>query len=89
MDYISTTDLRTKSSSLVSILQKGGSISLIHRSKVIAEIKPKKMITYLKSKDIQDLKNLAKELNLPESSYEEREMKYKKNLEEKYGKNIS
>jgi len=41
MNYITTTELRTKSSNLVESLLKGEEINLIHRSKVIGAIVPK------------------------------------------------
>ena len=40
MQYITTTELRTKTSELVKILKMGHSVLLIHRSKIIAEIIP-------------------------------------------------
>lgn len=40
-------------------------------------------------KDINRLKELARELNLPKTSYKEREKRYRKHLMDKYGKNIS
>ncbi len=39
--------------------------------------------------DINKLKQLAKDLNLPKTSYEEREKRYRKHLMKKFGKNIS
>ncbi|MBI2086209.1 hypothetical protein HYT74_02620 [Candidatus Daviesbacteria bacterium] len=41
MQFITTTELRTKSKELVKTLQEGNSVYLIHRSKVIATIMPK------------------------------------------------
>jgi len=41
MNYITTTELRTKSSSLVQKLLNGEEVTLIHRSKIIGEIVPK------------------------------------------------
>ncbi len=40
-------------------------------------------------KDIGILKQLAKDLDLPKTSHEEREKRYRKHLMKKYGKNIS
>jgi len=40
MNYISTTDLRTKSAKLRDSLKKGESIFLLHRSKVIGVFEP-------------------------------------------------
>ena len=89
MDYITTTNLRTQSSKLVSELKKGNSISLIHRSKVVGVITPRKEPKALTKADINKLKKLAKELNLPKLSYSEREKRYRKHLVKKYGEDIS
>lgn len=89
MQVITTTELRTKSKELVAALQEGYSVDLIHRSKVIGEIHPAKEPKPLTKKDIEKLKKLARELNLPKLSYKERERRYRKHLMEKYGQNLS
>lgn len=89
MDSITTTNLRTQSSDLINTLKKGGVVSLIHRSKIVGVIKPKKEPKLLTKNDIFKLKELAKQLNLPKISYEERERKYKEHIMNKYGKGIS
>ena len=89
MDYITTTNLRTQSSELVDTLKKGGVVSLIHRSKVVGVIKPKKTPKALTKTDINQLKNLAENLNLPKISYEKRGRMYRKHLMGKYGKSLS
>lgn len=85
MNYITTTDLRTKSSQLVNSLLKGHEVVLIHRSRIIGEIKPKKGSKPFTQEDIKQLKKLAEELNLPKTSYEQREKIYRKHLMKKYG----
>lgn len=40
MNYITTTQLRTKTKWLVGMLRKGKTVILIHRSEVVAEIVP-------------------------------------------------
>lgn len=89
MNYITTTQLRTKSRELVSVLSKGDSVSLIHRSQIIGEIKPKKETKPLTKKDIKELKKLAGALNLPKTSYKQREKIYREHLMEKYGQDLS
>ncbi len=89
MEYITTTNLRTQSSDLINTLKKGGSVSLIHRSQVVGVIKPKKESKALTKSDIDKLRQLAKTLNLPKISYTERDRRYRMQLMEKYGKNIS
>jgi antitoxin (DNA-binding transcriptional repressor) of toxin-antitoxin stability system len=89
MNDITTTNLRTQSSKLVDTLKKGGVVSLIHRSKVIGVIKPAKEPKPLSGDDITMIKNHAKDLNLPKTSYEDREKIYSTHLSDKYGKDIS
>ncbi len=86
MNYITTTQLRTKSKELVSILREGGSVELIHRSKVIGEIKPveKQPVIF----DAKEFMRLTEELNLPKTTYAERERRYRAHLMKKYGKNL-
>lgn len=86
MDSITTTHLRTQSSDLVDTLKKGGVVSLIHRSKIIGIIKPKKEAKPFNAKEF---KKLVKDLNLPKTTYAEREKIYRKHLMDKYGKNLS
>lgn len=89
MNYITTTQLRSKTSQLVSELAKGKKVSLIHRSRVVGEISPKMEAKTLTQKDIDQLKKLAEELKLPKLSYKERERRYRKHLMEKYGQHLS
>lgn len=89
MDYITTTQLRTHSSRLIELLKKGIDVSLIHRSKIVGTISHKKMPKPLTKTDINRLKVLANELNLPKISYKEREKIYRAHLEKKYGKHLS
>ena len=89
MDHITTTNLRTQSSKLVDTLKKGGVVFLIHRSKVVGVIKPKKEPKAMTKTDIDQLKRLAENLSLSKTSYEEREKIYKKHLMDKYGKGLS
>lgn len=87
MDYITMTQLRTKSKDLAKALQEGYSIDLIHRSKVIGEIRPK--IYDPKPFNPDKFLKTARKLNVPNLSYKERERRYRKHLTEKYGKGIS
>lgn len=89
MNYITTTNLRTQSSELVKSLSKGQTVSLLHRSRIIGEIKPKKETKPLTEEDIKQLKKLAEELNLPKTFYKQREKIYRKHLMGKYGQGLS
>ena len=88
MHYIRTTDLRTHSRKLIATLKKGESVSLIYRSKVVAEIKPKKEVKVFTKSSIKKLRELMRKLNLPKISYKERDRLYRKHLMEKYGKGL-
>lgn len=89
MQVITTTELRTKSKELVKTLQEGRSVDLIHRSKVVGRVKPFVEAKPLTRKDIENIKSLAKKLNLPKLSYKERERRYRKHLMERYGQGLS
>jgi len=91
MIYITTTELRTKSSELVKNLQNGAKISLIHRSKVIGVIQPVEEELKLVDgatfqKAVKALQKLKPKKLIP---VEKRDEVYRKHLEEKYGKNLS
>ncbi len=88
MNYISTTDLRTKSAKLRDSLKKGESIFLLHRSKVIGVFEPYiediKIATPEKLKKISSLFSTGRKY-----SYKKRRDLYLKHIEEKYGKSLS
>ncbi len=86
MQYITTTELRTKSSKLVRTLRDGGTLRLIHRSHVIGEIlptyEPKPFDPDKFEKFLNGIK--PKKLILKK----DRDKIYRKHLEEKYGKGL-
>jgi len=87
MQLITTTELRTKSKELVSTLLSGGSVDLIHRSRIIAELKPRKEEP--KKFDAHRVIELARKLNLPKLSYAERDRRYREAMMKKHGSSIS
>ncbi len=87
MNFITTTELRTKSKDLIKTLQEGRSIDLIHRSRLVGIIKPTK--EQPKVFNAKKIAQIAKAMNLPKLSYAQREKRYRKHLMEKYGKGIS
>jgi len=89
MQVITTTQLRTKSKDLVKTLQGGQSVNLIHRSKVVGQIKPFYEARPLTQEGIRKIQAAAKNLNLPHLTYKEREKIYRKHIMEKYGKGLS
>lgn len=86
MDYITTTELRTKSKQLLKALAAGKIVSLIHRSKVIGRVQPN---STSKPFNPERFKKIAEELNLPKLSLKQREKNYREHVEKKYGKSVS
>lgn len=90
MQYITTTQLRTKSSDLVKNLLYGKSVNLVHRSKVIGKISPEVDLKTLTGKDIKEMKMLVRKAKpkrlVPRS---QREKVYRERLTKEYGPNIS
>lgn len=75
---------------VIVALLAGESIDLIHRSRLIGEIKPQKYQNKpLTSKDVAEIKAIAKKLNLPKLTDKQLERNYRKHMMEKYGKGIS
>lgn len=86
MQVITTTQLRTKSKDLVKTLQEGHSVDLIHRSMLVGEIKP--VESKPKLFNAKRFKKLVDKLNLPRTTYAQREKIYRDRLIKKYGKGI-
>ena len=90
MNIITSTELRTKTPKVIETLLNGGVIDIIHRSKIVGEIRPKKQNQkILTSKNIQELILLAKKMNISKLSYKQRETRYRKQFMKKYGKSLS
>lgn len=88
MQYITTTELRTKSSKLVDYLTKGNIISLVHRSKVIGTIEPAKFIEAPPA-TLEGLRAFLKAVKPKRLTPRlKREEMYRKHLLERYGKGI-
>jgi len=88
MNYISVTELRTKSTELVDSLLAGRSVDLLYRSRVVGKVMPivleeKTEKKYLFSQLVRDLAP-KKKINR-----EEREAIYRNHLVKKYGGSIS
>ena len=91
MNYITTTDLRTKSTELIKTLKEGKRISLVHRSRVVGEIRPaypeeteRKTITDVKKFE-EAFRKLKPKRLIPRK---DRDKVYRKHLMEKYGKGL-
>lgn len=84
---ITTTDLRTKVPLLLQALTRGESMELIHRSKVVGEIKPKMRIP--KPFEPDRFIEAVSKLNLPKLTNKQLESNYRKHIMKKYGKGLS
>ena len=87
MNTITTTDLRTKSSDLVTFLKKGNSVSLIHRSKIVGKIIPSRDVV-LKTIDAKELQNKIDRLDFPSLTPAEMDRRYRIAMMKKHGKRI-
>lgn len=87
MNYITTTDLRTKSTELVESLKNGKPVSLIHRSKVVGEIVPVSDKSP-KTIDAKKLQGIINRLDLPRLKVHEIDRRYRKAMEQKHGKGV-
>lgn len=92
MNYITTTELRTKTTGLVEALQGGEEVDILHRSKIVGRIIPKsvsqrpiKTVTD-PAKLISGIKRLVGDAG--KYTKEERKAIYHKHLESKYGKHF-
>lgn len=88
MDYITTTQLRTESSRLIEALLAGRNVDIIHRSKVVGEISPKKP-TSLKVIDSQQLQKKIERLGLPSLTVKEMDRRYRAAMTKKHGQGLS
>lgn len=87
MQYITTTELRTKSKQLVELLLEGRSVDLVHRSKVVGEIKPK--IYDPKPFDPDKFLKFVEKLNLPPLTPRQIETRYRAAMMKKHGQSLS
>lgn len=83
MQYITTTELRTKSKKLVELLREGKSVELVHRSRVVGEIKPK--IYDPKPFDPDKFAKIVKKLNFPSLTPRQIEARYRAAMMKKHG----
>lgn len=87
MQAISTTQLRTKSKDLIATLLSGRSVDLLHRSRIVGKIQPKKL-RKLKVFNAERVIKIVKEMNLKPLTQKEMEKRYREHIEKKYGKNL-
>ncbi len=82
MQYITFTELRTKSKDLAKAIEQGKEVKLIRKSKVVGKIVPEKAV---KTFNAQRMKKIVEKLNLPRLTEEEREKRYREVMERKHG----
>lgn len=87
MQVITTTQLRTKSKDLVKVLSEGHSVDLIHRSKIVGEIRPK--IYDPKPFDAVKFAKTVKRLNFPALTPKQMAARYRAAMMKKHGKGLS
>lgn len=87
MNLITTTELRTKTSKLVESLLRGEEVDLIHRSKIVATIKPKEM-QKTKRIDSKKLQEKIDKLNLPSLTLKETDRRYRIAMMQKHGQGL-
>ncbi len=87
MNYITTTGLRTKSSSLVDSLKKGQAVSLIHRSTIIGKIVPASDAN-LKTIQAESLEVKIQKLDHPRLNLNEIDRRYRAAMMKKHGKGL-
>lgn len=87
MNLITTTELRTKVPLVLQLLSRGETIDLVHRSRVVAEIAPKKYPD--KPFNATRVKKLVEEINLPVLTHKEIDRRYRNYIMARYGKHLS
>ena len=88
MQYITFTELRTKSNNLAKALEKGEEIRLIRKSKVVGKIIPNNN-TIIKTIDAKGLQTKIDQLELPSLTMEEIDKRYRAAMMKKHGQDIS
>lgn len=87
MNYITSTQLRTQTSSFIESLMAGKSIDLIHRSQKVGTLTLEPTLTH-KTNHARLANNISK-LNLPFLTKKEMEQNYKQKMLAKYGQSLS
>ena len=87
MNYITTTQLRTRTTDLLSALHDGQTIDLIHRSQVVGEIRQKQTRSK-KTIDSKKLQRIIDELDLPRLTSKEIDRRYRIAMIKKHGQGI-
>ena len=86
MQYITFTELRTKSRNLAKALEEGKEIKLVRKSRIVGKIIPGTPINVIDAKKLQ-----AKidQLNLPRLTIQEIDRRYRMAMMKKHGQSLS
>lgn len=87
MKYITTTQLRTETPELITMLMSGQNIDLIHRSQIIGEIRPKKVVKP-KLFNAKRFAKIVEKLNFIPLTNDQIEKRYRSAMTKKHGKYI-
>ena len=88
MQYITFTELRTKSSNLAKALEKGEEAKFVRRSKVVVRVVPDKDAK-IKTINAKKLETTINKLNLPSLNSKEIDRRYRKAMMKKHGQSLS
>ncbi len=88
MQYITFTELRTKSTNLAKALEKGEEVKLIRRSVVIGRVIPDKDAK-LKTINAKNLEAKINKLNFPSLTLKEIDRRYRIAMMKKHGQGLS
>lgn len=88
MNYITTTQLRTQTTDLLSALHDGQTVDLIHRSQVVGEIRQKRVVK-TKLFSSKRMEKIVNDLNLKPMTLEQIEKNYRDYMTKRHGQGIS
>lgn len=88
MQYITFTELRTKSHNLAKALEQGEEITLVRKSRVVGKIIPDKN-TNIKTVSAKKLQAKIDRLNLPSLTMKEIDRRYRIAMMKKHGQGLS
>ncbi len=83
MNIVTSTQLRTQIPEVIATLLAGGSIDLIHRSRIVGEFKPK--VAHTKTISASQLQRKIDALGLPRLTDKEIDRRYRAAMMKKHG----
>lgn len=87
MDMITSTQLRSQTPKVIETLLHGGTIDLVHRSKIVGTIMPK--VSQEKILSARTLQKKIDSLALPRLTQKEIDRRYRAAMMKKHGKGLS